>query len=77
MRQIRHPAPQSIKDARGAISPRVTLLLGGEIHIGHVSNFTYEDDIKIKNKHVAGIPRTFIYPLKPSAGLHNLVRLSL
>jgi hypothetical protein len=25
----------------------------------HVSNFTYADDIKIKNKHVAGIPRTF------------------
>jgi hypothetical protein len=24
-----------------------------------VSNFTYEDDIKIENKHVAGILRTF------------------
>jgi hypothetical protein len=25
----------------------------------HMLNFTYEDDIKIKNKHVAGISRTF------------------
>jgi hypothetical protein len=25
----------------------------------HVSNFTYEDDIKIKNKNLAGIPRPF------------------
>jgi hypothetical protein len=41
-------------------------------------NFTHEDDIKIKNKHVAGISRAFfICPQKPSAGLPNLMRLSL
>jgi hypothetical protein len=27
----------------------------------HMLNFTYENDIKIKNKHVAGISRTFFY----------------
>jgi hypothetical protein len=25
----------------------------------HMLNFTYEDDIKIKNKHVAGVSRTY------------------
>jgi hypothetical protein len=27
-------------------------------------NFTYEDDIKIKNKHVAGISRTYYLPIQ-------------
>jgi hypothetical protein len=64
MRQIRHPAPQSIKDARGAISPRVTLLLGGGTHTGRAHMW---------RAYLA----LFIYPQKPSAGIPNLVRLSL
>jgi hypothetical protein len=43
-------------------------------------NFTYEEDVKIKNKHVAGISRTFYLSIetirRPSGGLPNLVRLS-
>jgi hypothetical protein len=42
----------------------------------HMLNFTYEDAIKIKNKHVAGISRTF-YLSAISRSLPNLVRLSL
>jgi hypothetical protein len=40
-------------------------------------NFAYEDDIKIKNKHVCEYLGLIIYPQQPSAGLLNLVRLSL
>jgi hypothetical protein len=48
----------------GANFPRITLPLGGgrrksEASKAHMLNFTYEDDIKFKNKHVAGISRTF------------------
>jgi hypothetical protein len=43
--------------------------------------FTYEDDIKVNIKYVACISRTtyivYIYLLKPSTGLPNLVSLSL
>jgi hypothetical protein len=45
----------------------------------HMWDFTHEDDIKIKNKYVAGTSRTtvYIYLLKPSTGLSHLGRLSL
>jgi hypothetical protein len=48
----------------GANFPRFTLLLGGGRHKSDTSkaymlNFTYEDDTKIKNKHVTGISRTY------------------
>jgi hypothetical protein len=30
----------------------------------HMLSFTYEDEIKIKSKHVSGIPRTFHLPIE-------------
>jgi hypothetical protein len=44
--------------------PRFSLLLCGERRKSdtgeaYILNFTYEDDLKIKNKHVAGVSRTF------------------
>jgi hypothetical protein len=46
-------------------------------HIPYKLNFTYEDAIKIKNKHDAVISRTFYLSIETQAGLLNLVRLSL
>jgi hypothetical protein len=43
----------------------------------HMLDFSYEDDIKIKNKHDAGISRTLYLSTGPSGGLPNLVGLSL
>jgi hypothetical protein len=34
----------------------------------HMLNFTYEDDITIKNKHVAGISRTFYLSTETISG---------
>jgi hypothetical protein len=80
MRQIRHPAPQSIKDAHGAISPGVTLLQGGGIHTGHAHMcriLHMKTTLKLKINMRRAYLELFIYPQKPSAGLPNLVRLSL
>jgi hypothetical protein len=43
----------------------------------HVLGFGYEDGIKIKNKYFATIYELHICPIKPSAGLPSLMRLSL
>jgi hypothetical protein len=58
--------PPDIPAPAGANFPQLTLLLGGwrcksdtgEAYV-HMLNFTYKDAIKIKNKHDAGISRTF------------------
>jgi hypothetical protein len=42
--------------------PRFTLLLGGGIRTSQ--NYSHEDDIKIKNEHVAGISRTYYLPIQ-------------
>jgi hypothetical protein len=62
---VEHPAPQSKKDARRRIFPpdhppsRRRVTKKGCRRSIHMFNFTYEDNIKIKNKHVAGISMTF------------------
>jgi hypothetical protein len=43
----------------------------------HMLSFVYEDGIKIKNKCFATIYELHICPIKPSAGLPSLMRLSL
>jgi hypothetical protein len=43
----------------------------------HMLSFVYEDGIKIKNKYFATIYELRISPIKPSAGLPSLMRLSL
>jgi hypothetical protein len=43
----------------------------------HILSFVYEDGIKIKNKYFATIYELHICPIKPSAGLASLRRLSL
>jgi hypothetical protein len=73
------PAPQERTSGRprpaGVNFPRFTLLLGGwrrKSNTGEayryippgMLNFTYEDDIKIKNKHVEGISRTYYLPIQ-------------
>jgi hypothetical protein len=75
MRQIRHPAPRSIKDARGTISPRVTLLHTGHAHMCRI--LYIKTTLKLKINMWRAYLELFIYPQKPSAGLPSLVRLSL
>jgi hypothetical protein len=43
----------------------------------HMLSFVYEDGIKIKNKYFATVYELLICPIKPSAGLPSLMRLSL
>jgi hypothetical protein len=43
----------------------------------HMLSFVYEDGIKIKNKYFATVYELHICPIKPSAGLPSLMRLSL
>jgi hypothetical protein len=52
--------PPSRRGTRGKFAPAER---GRMLVMLHMFYFTYEDYIKIKNKHVAGISRTFfIYP---------------
>jgi hypothetical protein len=43
----------------------------------HMLSFVYEDGTKIKNKYFPTIYELHICPIKPSAGLPSLMRLSL
>jgi hypothetical protein len=77
-------------DADQSKKPRENTLLPGTARLNcglhfkmrswkyiHILGFVYEDGIKIKNKYFATVYELHICPIKPSAGLPILMRLSL